>query len=78
MLTKGHRTCGSKLTDPLSILVAASLGIQAIGAGYALANGTNPKHASKRVDRLFSNTKISLDAIALPWFDAVLDGLRDI
>ncbi len=60
------------------ILVAASLGIQAIGAGYALANGTNPKHASKQVDRLLSNTKISLDAIALPWFDAVLDGLQDV
>src|SRR2546425_373092 len=34
---------------------SASLGVHAIGIGLAQAQGLNPKHAIKQIDRLLSN-----------------------
>ena len=34
-----------------------------IGQGLAAARGLNPKHATKQVDRLFSNPMINVDDI---------------
>ena len=42
-------------------LVAAALGVSAIGAGLAQARGTTTKHSVKQVDRLLSNAKLD------PW-----------
>jgi hypothetical protein len=55
-------------------LCAASLAVCAIGAGPAAANGLNPKHAGKQVDRMLSNPDIDLDAIFPLWVSYVVGG----
>src|SRR5690606_8346482 len=45
----------------VGVLHAATLGIHAIGRGLAAARNLEPKHAIKQVDRLLSNSGISLD-----------------
>jgi hypothetical protein len=42
------------------VIHAASLGIHAIGRAMAQAEGLNPKHAIKQVDRLLSNTGVDV------------------
>ncbi len=54
------------------VLHAASLGVRAIGLGPAQANGLTPKHAIKQVDRLLSNTKLSMEQVFTLWVRFVL------
>jgi hypothetical protein len=42
----------------VGVMHAAALAIHFIGQGLALAEGTDPKHAIKQVDRLLSNPAI--------------------
>lgn len=44
------------------VIARGSLAIHAIGAGLALANEIQRKHAIKRVDRLLSNPVLNLPA----------------
>ena len=51
---------------------AAQLGIRAIGSGLAVANGLIPRHAIKQIDRLFSNTKLSIEDMIACWVKFVV------
>jgi hypothetical protein len=44
----------------LGVLHAVALGVNAIGRGLAVAQGLDPKHAIKQVDRLLSNAGVTL------------------
>src|ERR1035438_1825787 len=46
----------------LGVLRTASLAVNTIGQGLALARGLVTKHAIKQVDRLLSNEGIDIDA----------------
>lgn len=54
------------------VIHAAALGVNAIGRGLAMAQGTTPKHGIKQVDRLLSNTAIDPSALFQPWVAFVL------
>jgi len=58
------------------VIHGATLGIHAIGQGLAQAQGLNPKHAVKQVDRLMSNAGISCNDFFQNWVPFVL-GARD-
>lgn len=49
------------------IICSASLALSVIGKALATAQGLNSKHATKQVDRLFSNEKISLVLFFSNW-----------
>ena len=49
------------------IIHAASLALSVIGQALAEAQGLDPKHATKQVDRLFSNSKINLVLFSSNW-----------
>src|SRR5271165_6506637 len=49
----------------LGVIGTASLAVNTIGQGLALARGLATKHAIKYVDRLLSNEAIDIDAAAL-------------
>lgn len=51
----------------LGVMSAASLAVNAIGHGLALARGCLTKHAIKQVDRLLSNPGIDVDALLARW-----------
>ena len=58
---------------------AAALAVHMIGEGLALAEGLDPKHAIKQVDRLLSNPAISVDVFFgrwVPYVVAVRKALR--
>jgi hypothetical protein len=57
---------------------SASLGIHAIGQGLAQAQGLNPKHAVKQVDRLLSNAGIVVDDFFEHWVPFVLGAREDV
>lgn len=57
------------------VLHAASLAIHAIGRGLAAAKGVHPKHATKQIDRLLSNTGIPLARLFELWVQFVV-GVR--
>jgi hypothetical protein len=57
---------------------SATLGIHAIGQGLAQAQGLNPKHAVKQVDRLLSNTGISVEGFFEHWVPFVLGAREDV
>src|ERR1700676_4320198 len=44
----------------LGVISSASLAVNSIGQGLALARGRLPKHAIKQVDRLLSNPGLTL------------------
>jgi hypothetical protein len=58
---------GSLCDATLGVLRSGSLAICTIGRGLAAARGLNPKHATKQVDRLLSNSKIDVDDILARW-----------
>lgn len=47
-------------TGVVGVLHAAALGVHAIGRGLADAMGLDPKHAIKQVDRLLSNSRVTV------------------
>ena len=51
---------------------AAALAVHFIGEGLALAEGLDPKHAIKQVDRLLSNPAISVDTFFRRWVPFVV------
>jgi hypothetical protein len=68
-----HAKRVASLSDAtLGVLRSGSLALCAIGQGLAAARGLNPKHATKQVDRLLSNPKISVDEILVRWVPYVV------
>ncbi len=57
---------------------AASLGIRAIGQGWAAAQGLAPSHAIKQVDRRLSNSKLSMEEVLGCWVPCVVGERRAI
>ena len=57
---------------------AATLGVHAIGLGLAQAQGLNPKHAIKQVDRLLSNGGLLLDVFFSHWVPFVIAAREEI
>lgn len=62
----------------VGILHAATLAIHAIGEGLAAAMGLDPKHAIKQIDRLLSNQRVDVEALAPLWVSFVLAERSDI
>jgi hypothetical protein len=62
----------------LGVIRTASLAINAIGQGLALARGLITKHAIKQVDRLLSNDGIDIDAVLPRWVRYVVGPRTDI
>lgn len=60
----------------LGVISSASLAVNTIGQGLALARGGMTKHAVKQVDRLLSNPGIELDGLCEHWVPYVI-GARD-
>src|SRR6266404_827750 len=56
----------------LGVISSASLAVNSIGQGLALARGRLPKHAIKQVDRMLSNTGIDVDALSKRWVSYVV------
>jgi Transposase DDE domain len=56
----------------LGVIRTASLAVNTIGQGLALARGLVPKHAIKQVDRLLSNKGIDIDAALRHWVPYVV------
>ena len=69
MHAKRVLSLGNALTGTVH---AATLGVHAIGQGLASAQGLNPKHAVKQVDRLLSNAGISVDGFFGEWVPFVI------
>jgi Transposase DDE domain len=51
----------------LGVLHGSVLAVHSIGRALAAAKGTHPKHATKQVDRLLSNEKVSLESLFSFW-----------
>ena len=51
----------------LGVVSSASLAVNTIGQGLALARGRLPKHAIKQVDRMLSNPGIDVDKLSKRW-----------
>jgi hypothetical protein len=62
----------------LGVVTTASLAVNTIGQGLALARGLVPKHAIKQVDRLLSNEGIDIDAALRHWVPAVVGSRTSI
>jgi len=60
------------------VLYAASLGINAIGRGLAVARGLVSKHAIKQVDRLFSNAAVHSPEVQQSWVRFVLAERKEV
>jgi len=56
----------------VGVIHAAALAVHFIGEGLALAEGLDPKHAIKQVDRLLSNPAISVDTFFARWVPFVV------
>jgi len=56
----------------LGVIQTASLAVNTIGQGLALARGLTTKHAIKQVDRLLSNRGIDVDAALRHWVPYVV------
>lgn len=69
MHAKRVQSLGDGLTGAIH---AATLGVHAIGQGLAQAQGSNPKHAIKQVDRMLSNSGISVDVFFENWVPFVV------
>lgn len=62
----------------IGVLHAAAIGIHAIGRGLAAAQGKDPKHTVKQVDRLFSNPAIVPWELFEVWVPFVLADLSKV
>jgi hypothetical protein len=62
----------------LGVVRTASLAVNTIGQGLALARGLVTKHAIKQVDRLLSNEGIDVDAALRQWVPYVVGSRTDI
>lgn len=62
----------------LGVVRTASLAVNTIGQGLALARGLVTKHAIKQVDRLLSNEGIDIDAALRHWIPYVVGPRRSI
>ena len=62
----------------LGVVRTASLAVNTIGQGLALARGLVTKHAIKQVDRLLSNEGIDIDAALRHWVAYVVGSRTDI
>src|SRR5512137_1747811 len=51
----------------LGVISSASLAVNTIGQGLALARGKLTKHAIKQVDRMLSNSGIDVDELSKRW-----------
>src|SRR6202795_3549695 len=51
----------------LGVISSASLAVNTIGQGLALARGRLTKHAIKQVDRMLSNPGIDVDELSKRW-----------
>lgn len=60
------------------VVHAATLGIHAIGQGLAQAQGLEPKHAVKQVDRLLSNSGILMEVFFRHWVPFVIGGREEV
>jgi len=56
----------------------AALAIHAIGQGLAQAQGLNPKHAVKQVDRLLSNAGLSMEDFFARWVPFVVGSRAEV
>src|SRR6516165_4841498 len=56
----------------LGVISTASLAVNTIGQGLALARGRLPKHTIKQVDRLLSNAGIDVDELSERWVPYVI------
>lgn len=59
----------------VGVLHAAALAVHCIGRGLAAARGLDPKHATKQVDRLLSNTALTVASWFPRWIRFVV-GIR--
>src|SRR6516225_7074599 len=62
----------------LGVISTASLAVNTIGQGLALARGRLPKHTIKQVDRLLSNAGINVDQLSERWVPYVIGQRRHI
>jgi Transposase DDE domain len=62
----------------VGVMHAAALSVHAIGQGLAAANGTNPRHGVKQVDRLLSNRGIDVWELFAAWVPFVVADRREI
>src|SRR6202007_1043543 len=62
----------------LGVISSASLAVNTIGQGLALARGRLTKHAIKQVDRLLSNAGIDVDELAPRWVAHAVGPRRNI
>src|SRR5437588_7671577 len=62
----------------LGVISTASLAVNTIGQGLALARGRMTKHAVKQVDRLLSNPGIDVDAALRHWVPYVVGSRSSI
>jgi hypothetical protein len=62
----------------LGVVRTASLAVNTVGHGLALARGLVTKHAIRQVDRLLSNEGIDLDAALRHWVPHVVGSRTDI
>jgi hypothetical protein len=62
----------------LGVIKTASLAVNTIGQGLALARGLTTKHAIKQVDRLLSNRGIDVDAALRHWVPYVVGARASI
>jgi len=62
----------------VGVLHAAALGVHAIGRGLAAARNLEAKHAIKQVDRLLSNSGISMERLLESWIRFVVGVRQEI
>jgi len=62
----------------VGVLHAASLSIHAIGRGLSAARNLDSKHATKQVDRLLSNSGISMHLLMLNWIRFIVGVRKEI
>ena len=60
------------------VMYASSLALSAIGKALSTAQGLDPKHAVKQLDRFFSNSKVLLDVFFLQWVSFLLGDRTEV